>query len=170
MTIMAFMWGDVTDDVLTLVGLGLTLIGFGLTFIGVWKAQSAATAAKDAVKDVRKDIQRIDAVAEISSALRVIEEIQRLQRQKKWDLLPDRYLTLRQSLIEIRGANADLTDDNKAALQSSIVIVRGIMDQVEETLESEADSPKVAKLNSTLSEQADDLQVILTEVRTQIGA
>lgn len=142
MTIMASMWGDITDDLLTLVSLGLTLIGFGFTIVNVLRAKRAAKAAQDAVDDVRGDILRIDTVAEFSSALRVMEEIKRLQRQKMWDILPDRYASLRQSLVEIRGANTDLPDHQKAALQSSIVTIRGIENQIEKALEPSEDTPR----------------------------
>ncbi len=164
------MWGDFYDDWLNVAGLVLTIGGFMATLINVIRAKRAATRAQEAVDEVRGDILRIDMVTEFSSALKVMGEIKRLQRQKMWDFLPDRYTALRQSLNEVRGVDSDLPDHHKATLQSSIVTIRGIENQIEEALESRKDPPNVAKLNNTLSEQEDNLQAILTEIKTQIGA
>lgn len=167
---MMVMWGDLTDDVLTILSLVLTIVGFGITIYNVVRAKRAAKYAQDAVDEVREDILRIDMVAEFSSALAAMDEIKRLHRQKAWDVLPDRYAALRRSLVEIRSANPNLPEHHKVALQSSIVRFRGFESQIEEALVLDEKPSNVAKLNETISEQVDDLQAILTEVKTQIGA
>lgn len=163
------MWGDYTADLLSAVALLLTIVGFIITIYNVVRAKNAATKAQEAVSEVRDDILRIDMVSEFSAALAAMEEIKRLQRQKAWTILPDRYAALRRSLVEIKSANPDLPEHHKTDLQSSIVNLRGIERQIEDTLDSGKDPSNVTKLNDTISEQIDDLQTILTEVKTQIG-
>jgi prophage DNA circulation protein len=164
------MWGGFIDDLLSASGLVLTVVGFIITIYNVVKAKSASEAAREATRDVRSKIIQIDMVAEFSAALATMDEIKRLQRQKAWPILPDRYSELRRSLVSIKSANPDLPEHHKANLQSAIVSLSRIESQIEETLDSGEDPSNITKLNDIVSDQTDNLQTILTEVKIQVGA
>jgi hypothetical protein len=73
-------WGDFAS----MFGVLLTVAGFGVTILGVWRSKSAAVQAKNAAEDTRDSIARYDAIADLSAAMAVMEEIKRLQRNEVW--------------------------------------------------------------------------------------
>ncbi len=81
-------WGDLAS-----------VFGLALTLLAIWFAWRAKTAAEE----VRDQISRFDTVAELSSAITIIEEIMRLQRTQAWeivwDIVLDRHATLRGHLV-----------------------------------------------------------------------
>ncbi len=97
-------WGDLTS----VVGLLLSLVGFAVTIVQVRRAKSAAEQARQA------------AIADLSSAMAVMDEIKRLQRNGIWPLLPDRYSELRRRLIAIRQSHAQLTEEQRESLSVTI--------------------------------------------------
>lgn len=88
----------------------MALVGFVITIIGVWKSKSAAQHAREAAVGVRADMRRTDTVSELSAAITAMDEIKWLQRKAAWEILPDRYSSLRKALISVRTANASLPD------------------------------------------------------------
>ena len=157
-------------DWLSVLGLVVTLFGFVVTIYNVTRSRTAAEEANQAVAKVRQDILRIDMVAEFSAAIAAMDEVKRLQREEAWSVLPDRYAHLRKSLISIRSANNDLPERYMTTLQSSIQHFRGIETMIEESLAANDKPSNLARLNSIMSEQIDELHGILTEVKSQIGA
>lgn len=157
-------------DYLSVLGLFLTVIGFVATLYNVYRAKRAAQRAQEEVAKVRKDILRIDMVAEFSAALAAMEEIKRLHREGAWPVLPDRYAELRRTLISIKSAGSEMLDEHKTALQSSIQHFSSIERTVEKALSTEETPPDIPKLNSVVSRQIDHLQEVLTQVKNKIGA
>ena len=170
LAIILLMWGDFYDDWLSVAGLVLTVGGFIATLINVVRAKRAATRAQEAVDEVRNDIRYIEMVADVSRTVTAMEEITRLQREGAWSILPERYATLRKSLIEIRSANKNLPDEHKASLQNSIQLLKGVQRTVEEAVAANKEPKNVVRLNEVVFDQIDDLHGILTEVKIQIGA
>jgi hypothetical protein len=135
----------------------------------VKRSKRAAEQAQEAADSVRKDMLRVNTVSEFASVLAEMEEIKTLHRQNCWALLPHRYSTLRRSLIAIRAANPDLSDEQKGALQATIQYLASIERQVETSLANGGQPPNVPKLNATVSREIDKLQAVLVEIRNQIG-
>ena len=80
-------------------GLLLTIIGFAITIFGVFRAKGAAQRADEATRNLKSMMLRIDTVADLSAAMAVMDELKRLHRDDDWTLLPERYSTLRRTLI-----------------------------------------------------------------------
>jgi hypothetical protein len=89
----AAQWGDIAS----VAGFLLSVVGFAVTIVGVWRAKSAAEQARQAAVAARESIAHYDAIADLSSAMAIMDEIKRLQRSGIWPLLPDRYANLTHS-------------------------------------------------------------------------
>ncbi len=98
-----------------------------------------------------------------------MEEIKRLHRAAAWEILPDRYSTLKRLLISIRSVNVSMTDDQKSALQSAILNFSEIERKVERALALKTDLPKVDKLNTVVSLQLDKISEVLGTIKQEIG-
>lgn len=158
-------WGDVAS----VIGLIITVISFVVILRNVRRSKTAAEQAKKAVDQVRDDLLKTDTVAEFSSTLSSMDEIKRLHRQDAWKILPDRYSSLRRSLISIKSSNPNMSEEYKIAIQGAIQIFSSIEKQVEQALSQNKTPPDVSKLNSIISRQIDKLQQILVEMKNQIG-
>ena len=156
-------------DIASILGVLIGIIGFALVIVNVRRSKSAAEQAQQAVIDVRKDIQRVDTVANFSAAMTAMAEIKRLHRQSAWTILPDRYSALRASLISIKVSNPALPDHQSSALQGAIQNLRGIEEIVEKALASNETPENIPRLNRTVTRDLDSLQEILVEIQSQIG-
>lgn len=151
-------------------GLVISIIGFAVTIRNVVKSRAAAEETQRAVQRVQREIARLDAMADVAAAISTMEEIKRLQRELAWKILPDRYAALRKHLITIKSSFTALRDEQKVALQNAIQHFAGIEDLLESTPSEQLSQKHVARLNRTVSSQADALQEVLVEIRsTQIG-
>ena len=156
-------------DWASIVGVLLTVIGFGITIFSVWKSQSAAEKAQEAVQRVREDILRTDAVAEFSTALSIMDEIKRLQRYDAWPIVPDRYSALRKSLISIKSTCPNMSENHKELVQDAITSLRKIEEKIELESKEKEFIIDVAKYNKILSKQLDSLQEILSQIKYEVG-
>lgn len=156
-------------DWASIIGLLTAVIGFGVTIFGVFRSKRAAEQARNAVSDVRKDLLHTNTVADFAASVAIMEEIKRLHRQQAWSIMPDRYAEVRKSLITIRTANSDLSILQRSKIQGAIQHFKGIEGLIEEELRTEGNSFEVAKLNKIVSDQIDNIQEILTELKTKIG-
>jgi uncharacterized protein (DUF2267 family) len=155
--------------VASVIGVIVAVVGFIVTILNVRRSKKAAQQAEQAALKVRQDMLQKTTVEQFASALTSMEEIKRLHREEAWPILPERYSALRKFLIAIRSANQNLPDHHKTALQRAIQYFAGVEKQVEEYLEASGEPPNVAKLNRMVSRNIDDLQVVLIEIKNQIG-
>jgi len=160
---------DTVGAVASIVGVVIAIVGFAITIWGVMRSKTAAQQAREAAVKVREDMSRVGAIEQFASALTSMEEIKRLQRQGAWELLLERYPALRKSLISIREAYPQISEQHRVALQKAILYFARIEDGVEVSLRDGGEPPDVAKLNSVVSKQIDQLQAVLIEIRNQIG-
>ena len=153
-----------------IVGLFATVSGFALTLWKVSRTRNAAEAASQAAEHVRRDLRKVETVAEFSSAIAVMEEIKRLHRKGEMDHLPERYSSLRRSLIALRASNPLLNHDDQSLLQQAIAQFAAFERQIEKAL-ALPDGAKVdfVRLNRIVSSTIDELYAVLTRVRGAIG-
>ncbi len=156
-------------DAASVIALLITVISFIVLWVNVLRSKKASEQAKEAVAQVRDDLRKVDTVAEFSTALSAMEEIRRLHRKDAWEILPDRYSSLRKSLISIRSSNPNMLKEHKKVFQSAIQIFSSIEDRVEVALSQKKSPPDAAELNKVISMQIDRLQEILIEMKNQIG-
>jgi lipoate-protein ligase B len=157
-------------DWASVFGVILSLVGFVITIIAVVRSKSASDQAKAAVMNVRNDIFRIDTVSDCGSALMQLEQIKTFQQRQDWDLLPDKYSSLRKSLISLKNSESLSKDEHQTVLQSTITLVANIEEKIIKALaHKKTDDLDFSKLNPLLSDHADKIQAILIKVKTQIG-
>ncbi len=169
-TLLKFMDSYKLGDFASILGLIISLFGFGVTIFAVFRSKEAAERAAAVVETVRKDLRKSETVADFASALAVMAEIKRLHRQHSLQLLPDRYSSLRKSLISIRSSNPILTDSDKKIIQSSITQFSSIELRIDEHLLKNASTDlNFSKINGIVSKQIDKIQEVLIRLRTEIG-
>ena len=146
----------------SIVALVISLIGFGIIIYNVIKTRSISL-------QVRNGLRRTDTVLQFSSALSLMEEIKILQRKAAWDILPDRYSSLRKTLVSIKQSNPDMSDEHSRRVQSTISSLSSIEHEIEICIFQGTLPADVPRLNRTMSAQIDRLQPILVEISNKIG-
>ncbi|HEX8429641.1 MAG TPA: hypothetical protein VF625_00080 [Longimicrobium sp.] len=163
-------WADRWGNLAGIADLFLSIVGFGATLYGLWRATTAAKAAATAAQETRETLLRSGNIAELATAMSVMEEIKRLHRVGAWPLLLDRYAILRRSLISVRSSTPHLGEEGSKTLQTAIRHFFAIEQAVEEAVDTGVGPANVPKLNKLVSQQIDKLEELLTSLRTGSGA
>ena len=156
-------------DLASIFGLIITIFGFIITLIKVRQSKNAAVLAQAISLKLREDLQRTDTVIEFSSAITLMDEIKRLHRQKAWEILPERYTSLRKSLISIKSSSDKLSIEQMKKLQSAIQNLKSIEEQVDSAIINKKELDNIDKLNKIIALQSDNLTEVLNEIRNNIG-
>ena len=159
-------WGDVAS----VAGLVASIIGFILTIRVARHAEDAAQQANTAATAAKRSIMAANALVDFASAMAIMEEIRRLQREGAWRILPDRYAALKQALMALRSEHPSLTDAQQTAIQASLMQVREIEQKVERALEQKADPSGVAKMNGVISGEIEKISEVLVSLKREIKA
>ena len=154
-------------DIASIVGVLIALVGFGITIRNVGKSREAADRAEIAANKALERVRYVDTVQNLSKAISIIEEIQRLNRAEEWKVLLDRHLVFRSILTEIRGTSTKLRDDHKAIVQDGITHSSSMSNKIEIALDQEISPAGVPRMNKILSEQVKNLGDILAEMRME---
>lgn len=157
-------------DYASIIGLVVTLFGFGLTLRNVSISRKAAQSAEAVALNVQADLQKTNTIAEFAQALAVMEEIKRLHRVQAFDHLPDRYSSLRKSLITIRSENPILSSEDQQAVQRAITYFAGLEREIDGSIGKEKKNFDIAKTNSAVSKQIDNLQEVLVRIKQLLGS
>jgi hypothetical protein len=161
---LASTWSDVS-------GFVIAIVGFSATLIGVFRSKRAAVLAQQAAQSARDSIRLFDAITNFSTAISILEEIRRIHRQNDPGALlglPDRYSTIRKHLILLRASPMVLDDAQHAAIQNALVNLADIEKRVERALASK-NAINPAKINAIISDDIDNLLVVLTELKVDQG-
>lgn len=154
-------WASQWGDLASIAGLGLTIVGFVVTIVGVRRSRAAAEAARLAAEATQASIAQYDAIADLSAAAAIMDEIKRLQRHGAWGVLPDRYGELRRRLVALKGSAAQLTEAHRQVFQSAIETFADLERRVERAASAAVPPPNPAKLNDIVSGQIDALHAVL---------
>ena len=157
-------------DISSVLGVLISLCGFALTLYAVLKSKSAAQQAKTAAESTKEALVRFETIAKISAAITSMNEIKRLHRVAAWQILPDRYASVRQELVLIRSANPDMNTQHRTSLQGAIQQFSEL-EQVVETFLSYRNraTPRASKLNSIVSAQIDKMNELMDSFRQESG-
>lgn len=156
-------------DYSSIVALFITIIGFIFIIIKILQSKKVAEQAKEISENIRTDILRTDTVMEFTNALSAMAEIKRLHRKDAWEILPDRYSSLRKTLITIKSSFKGFTSKQIKDLQSAIQNFKNMEDQVETALIQKKAPENVDRLNNIISLQIDKVQEILIDIKIKIG-
>lgn len=162
-------WAASWGNLASVIGMGLTLIGFILTIAGVWRSKSAAEGAQRAAETTRASLAQYDAVADLTAATGLMDEIKRLQRLRAWSVLPDRYAELRRKLVALKSSAAQLTDAQRQVFQGTIEKFADLERRIERSVATGTTPPNPAKLNDIVSSQIDEVQAVLLAVQRNLG-
>ena len=156
-------------DMASVAGLGVSLLGFVCTIVLVVRSRRAAEAAEAAALTARDRISRFDAATELSTAISMMQEIKRLHREKLWAQLPDRYSTLRQSLITIKVSHSDLTEEQATMVQGAIQHFKHMEGRIDQHLSSEQQGPlDFTRLNRIVTRQLDNMTELMMTLRMDV--
>jgi len=159
-------------DWASIFGVLISLFGFWITIVGVTRARSAARRAEQAARDTRKSIKLLDSVAEFATAITMIDEIKRLNRESAWRVIPDRFSALKRVLVNIRSGEPRLTDDQRRTIQKAVQDLADLESLVERAIESTKDSSEildVPRINRVISGHADRLSEIVINLRDRVS-
>ena len=151
-------------DLAGIAGIFISIIGFCATLYGVAKSKSAAESAEEAAKKTRESVRSLDAILDFSATISALEEIKRLQRQSAWAVLPERYAAARKLLILFRESGFALSVAEKAGIQDAIVNFKDLETKIER-LQDTPERLNSARLNPIISEQIDNLVVVLSKLK-----
>jgi hypothetical protein len=156
-------WADGSE----FLGMGITIVGFIFTGIKVRKSREASEKTQLEITKVREDLNKINTISEFGSAITAMDEIKRLHRMLAWELLPDRYASLKKSLISIRGLHPNLSKNQSKVIQAAIQNISDIDQLVEIALIEKKPLDDIPKVNQIMSKQIDNLHTILVEIKAK---
>ena len=152
---LASTWADVS-------GFFIAIVGFAATLWNVVRSKNAAIKAQEAAQAARDSIRQFDSIVDFSTAIAVLEEIKRSHRETGVsNALPERYAAIRKQLIVLRASSVDLSDEHLAVIQDAIANLRTMETYIEKALANKTEFP-VARFNSLLSRDIDKLVDVLT--------
>ncbi len=157
-------WGDLAS----VAGILIVLLGFLITIWNVVRTKRAVEAANKAVAMIKDQLSTIDTLKELTDVIGAMDEIQRLHREKVWRILPDRYLSVTRSLIDIKTSHSSMTLDQQRTLQGAIqefVTLKGSMESAIADGEENLDVPRV---NAVVTRRANDVTKILVQIRDSL--
>jgi hypothetical protein len=150
--------------------LALALIGFLLLGIEVWKARTAAEAAKQASDLAFERISSRTTLADIYGITGILREIRDALRNGNYHPALFRCEHVRPQLHKLRMREDFSSDEKKQEIQEMIIGIRKLQDSLERIIVDDTeqiDSPKVnlglADYSSRLYEMAEELKYIKRE-------
>ena len=154
-------------DITSIIGLVATIGGFVLALRQIRKTRSASESALEASESVRQQILQMNALQEITTAIRAFEDIRRLHSHKVWEVLPDRYTTLKLNLISIKGRTPNLSEGQKKQIQSAITQLSVIEGEVGGVIDG-GQEPEIERINRIVSKQIEGLGYVLVEIQNNV--
>ena len=146
-----------------------TLVGLSITVWHARRTRNAAETTSAAVNTVTVRLAEYDSSSACASAVSLIQEIRNYQQSKMWHLLPDRYMKLRNLIIQIRGGVGVHDQDTKGELQRALVQIISIAEIVEKTQGTPPADKQIAALNNKLALQGDRISSALVTIRANLG-
>jgi phosphoglycerate-specific signal transduction histidine kinase len=143
------------------------IAGFGLTFWRIAKLERASEKARRAADRLHEQILKMNAVYELRGAIATMDDMRRLPHLAPAPLMPEKYASLKQDLIAIRGRISDLTDRQRSAIQGAIQQISNVEEQVHNAIAS-GNAPALHRINEIISKQVDQLGGLLAELKNQI--
>lgn len=159
-----------------------TIAGLIIAVITLWQASGArskAEAARQAVNDLKLQLNEVNLVADLTRALAIMEEIKRLQSTEEWAVLRERYGHLRSVLSTVVSTYTIFTSAEKKNLSGATAQFRVAEESIDKELR-EANLPVDQRnpvyqpldwttLNHVINDQMEKVEPILAHARAQIG-
>ena len=154
-------------DLASLLGVLISVIGFAVTMHGIRKSKTAAEGATLAAQAARDSLTRFESVVDFTAAISTLEEIKRAHRRRDWQLLPDRYSSIRKTLIVLRTSQVHASDFQRTVIQQALQNLSTVEKAVEAGLQ-DPDKLKPARMNALISNDTDNLMTVLTQLKRAV--
>ena len=140
-----------------LLGIVISLIGFIITICGIKKVRS----------ELKRGINKVNIIADLSAALSKMDEIVRLQDAGQWVLLSERYTELKRLLLSIGSSDIEFIEEHKTFIQGATVQCKTSLSTIKRALQK-GSTPDPVRLNTVISDQSDQIHQILVAVKREI--
>jgi len=163
-----FLNSTAVGNIESFVGDIIAVVGFGLTLFGVYKATSAAEAARTAAASVKQELSKNDQISACTLVISIMEVIKRDQRDDppRIEQLIDRYGELRRLMVQLKESDAISRQNDALLIGEMLTECRQMETDLEISLKtnSSLDTPK---LNEAISRMLDEFNGILARLRAQ---
>lgn len=143
----------------------VSVAGLVFTVWTLFRANTAARAAREAVVELRKKLSTFDTALTLSSVIDNIKQILELRREGAWEKIPKIYTSVRRSLAAIHSNNPALDKSDREQIQSAITDFVLIEERIEEELEAQRKPNDVARINRTISRYEESFISMRSELR-----
>jgi hypothetical protein len=154
-------WGNFAS----VAGLLLSLVGFLITITVSLRAKRAAEQATLAAEQAKAKILKQGTLFNFSSALAVMDDLVRLNREKDWESMLDRHSQLGRILVELKDGSEGLSEEQIADIQGCVLQLKTIENQIECHFSSGKPEPDIARMNRIVKKQITKLHGIATTLK-----
>lgn len=145
----------------------LGLVGLTLTVWAAWRSKTAAESAADAARQAREHILTFHSTTSLTSVIFRMEALKVLHRAGRIDHMPERYSALAGDLMAIRSRNLSLTARERAIIQQSVLLFRGMEYEIDLAAQDGERRVDTAHLNRAISLAFDELTVLLHDLENR---
>ena len=156
-------------NIISIAGIAITICGFIVTILAAIKAKNAANAAKEASEMTKLSILGVNNIIECTTAVASLEEAHRLVRLKAFELVPDRLMQAKKSVVLVKNSEKNLQTEEHIELQAilgQITVCEKISSEIDERGEA---GRKVMNLKDTISELIPRIMAILAKLEINRG-
>lgn len=150
---------DVASVTGTFVGVALSAVGIWVAFLAKRAAGGARAAAEAARQAVKRSLTGIDA----GRAIGLIERIQTLNQQRKWEATTHMYKDLRAMLSDLQESQPEQENEIVTKLRRAREQVRTL----EDALETLADTSEPGSLLAEANRQLTEIHEIMLTIQSQ---
>jgi len=148
-------------DIVNIVGFGLTVIGFAVTIWQLIKTRKASDAALRAAIKTQKSIETKILISDLSSIVKIFQEIKESIRNKHNNSALLRLYDLIHNIIQMRQLL--LSDEESSGKLGKIIIqLKLLADDIEKYNENDKEKLNIPIVMHNLT----DYEVILSEIAT----
>lgn len=142
----------------------VSVAGLAFTVWTLFRADTAARAAREAVTELRKKLSTFDTALALSSVIDSIKQMRELQREGVWRKVPTIYTSVRMSLAEIQSNNFALSESDRQQIQNAATELARIEERIETELRGDREPDDMAQINRVISKY----EAIFTTMRSKL--
>lgn len=167
---MDFLYDPATSAWLGLLGFIASILGTYLTVKYSRRAAGAAEAASQAASDTRKQVNSINLLADLASALGLLGDLRRRLDADSWEMVSERSQQVRLLISPLGRLVHDVCGDDYRESVGKIVVQMKVLGETSEKVRaSKIKDPSKSRLHSMLADQSEALVLIIAEVKERMG-
>jgi hypothetical protein len=153
-----------------LLGLVASVVG---TILTVWysaKAAGAAEAASHAASETRKQVKSINLLADLGSALSLLDDLRRRLDAGSWEMVSERSQQVRLLLSPLSRIVEEVCGQKYGETIGEVVVQMKILGETSEKIRSQKiREPQKSKLHSMLGDQSEHVVLVIADVKERMG-